>query len=311
MIIPPRIGRSGSIGIVAPGSPVRKDVLSKGVEYIKNRGYNVIHGAYVFEDSGYLAGNDTERCTDIQDMLRDPHISMIMCARGGYGSGRLLDKIDFSLFRNNPKILVGHSDATVLQWAVFRKTGIVTFSGPMTAPDFGGATVNSDAEQHFWKLVTGDETALDLSGHSKGDLIELYPGKARGTILCGCLSVIVGLLGTDYCPGFDNVILVLEDIGEEPYRIDRMITTLKLHGIFEKISGLVLGQFVNCTGSDENSGKISVENIVSPVVREYRIPSVMNLSYGHIPEKITIPVGAEGVLDTSSGIFRIPGKVVQ
>ncbi|MFC1561709.1 LD-carboxypeptidase [candidate division KSB1 bacterium] len=304
MIKPPRLRKSDTIGIIAPGSPVEKKKLRDGIGLLESHGYRIKNGKHVLAGNGYLAGSDIQRIDDLHEMFLDPAVRAVLCARGGYGSGRLLDLVDFSVIRDNPKIFSGYSDITALQCAILRKTGLVTFSGPMVAPDFGGITVGDITFTHFRDLVSGDENAGILSSYS--DSLEVIcSGKAEGMIVCGCLSLITSIAGTPYEPDFRDAILVLEDIGEEPYRLDRALNTLKLHGIFEKLSGLVLGKFVDCGSTQKGSEQITIREIVKPLVERYSIPAMMNLSYGHVKNMITIPLGIRAEIDTDNRLFRL------
>lgn len=300
---PPKLKIGDSIGIVAPGGPVKPSLLNRGIRYLKSCGYDVRIGKFVYEKKGYLAGNDTDRVNDFHDMLSDPRIKAIIFARGGYGSLRLLPLINYKLIRKHPKILVGFSDITALQFAVFRKSRLVTFSGPMAAVEFGVATVNKTTGDHLWSVLSGEERANDLYKYNSGTLDTLHPGRAKGTLICGCLTVIASCVGTRYCPDFTGAVLVLEDIGEEPYKLDRAVTTLKLHGVFDRISALVLGSFVNCKGSKVGEKNITICDIIKPISESKDIPTLINLSYGHITEKITLPVGVSASIDTADGTF--------
>jgi len=300
---PPRLKTGDSIGIIAPGGPVKPSLLHRGIRYLKNCGYDVRIGKFVYEKKGYLAGNDTDRVNDFHDMLLDPLIKAIIFARGGYGSLRLLPLINYNLIRQNPKILVGFSDITALQFAVLRKSHLVTFSGPMAAVEFGAATVNKTTGEHLWSVVSGEEKANDLYKYNAGKLDTLHPGRAKGHLICGCLTVINSFIGTRYCPDFTGAILVLEDIGEEPYKLDRAVTTMDLHGAFDKINALVLGKFVKCNGSKVSEKNITINEIIKPIAESKDIPTLINLSYGHIPNKITLPIGVSASIDSADGTF--------
>jgi len=300
---PPKLKLGDTIGIIAPGGPVIPSLLNRGIRYLKNCGYDVQIGKFIYEKRGYLAGNDADRVNDFHDMLSDPLIKAIIFARGGYGSLRLLPLINYNLIRQNPKILVGFSDITALQFAVLRKTRLVTFSGPMAAVDFGETSVNEATGDHLWSVLSGEDKANDLYKYNSGRLNTLHPGRAKGPLICGCLTVIASCVGTRYCPDFTGAILVLEDIGEEPYKLDRAVTTLNLHGVFDRISALVLGSFVNCNGSKDGEKNITIYDIIKPITEGKDIPTLINLSYGHIPEKLTLPVGVSASIDTADGTF--------
>jgi len=310
VIKPPRLHSGDTIGVIAPGSPVNHVLVARGTAYLEELGYTIRTGKYLFGEKGYLAGSDWERADDVHRMFFDSDIKAIILARGGYGSVRLLELLDYDIIRNNPKIFSGYSDATSLQCALLKRAGLITFSGPMVAQDFGSDSVDSATSGHFWDVLTGKPEAGNFAEYFPDDFEVLYPGSAEGRIICGCLTVLTGITGTAYCPDLNNAILILEDIGEEPYRLDRAFMTLKHHGVFEKISGLVLGQFVDCRASKQHDRHISVPDIVAPIVRELRIPTMANLSYGHISGKLTIPFGSTAVIDTESRAFHLTESAV-
>jgi len=307
---PLRLERGDTIGIISPGSPVEEEKMYAGIACIERHGYKTRIGRHALGESGYLAGPDEQRLDDLHEMFAAPDVKAVFLSRGGYGTGRLLKLIDYSLIRGNPKILVGYSDATALQWALLRQASLITFSGPMVVPDFGIKSINEVSTNHCWLLLSGNGEAGRLSEYADTQLEIIYPGSASGPILCGCLSLITSIVGTQFCPEFDGVILVIEEIGEEPYRLDRAINTLELHGVFEKISGLVLGKFVDCEAERPRERHISIREIVLPLVRKYNIPTLMNFPYGHISGKITIPIGAQAVINTSNLSFSLTDNPV-
>ncbi|MFC1564071.1 LD-carboxypeptidase [candidate division KSB1 bacterium] len=302
MVLKPlKLRASDLIGVISPGSPVNPEYLEEGIRRLQNLGFRVVTGRYATDTKGYLAGEDDNRLADLHEMFENPDIKMIMLARGGYGCMRLIENLDYKLIANNPKILTGFSDATALQFAIFEKTGMVSFSGPMVETNFGRNDLDDFAEKHFQDMVTGNTGNSFLPEPVAGRLGIICHGKAEGTLICGCLSVILGLLDTEYCPDLDGAILVIEDVSEPPYKIDRAIYTLKIHRVFEKISGLVLGSFVDC----ESDNEPSVDEIIKPVAEEYGIPVMKNLSYGHIPGIMTIPFGVKARLNTENGKFEL------
>jgi len=310
LIKPLHLDPGDTIGVISPGSPVDKELLQRGMAFLEKKDFRTRIGKSVFEQKGYLAGTDYQRLEDLHSMFVNSEIKAIFYSRGGYGSIRLLEYIDNSLIRNSPKILVGYSDATAIQWALLQFTGLITFSGPMAAPDFGSKDVDNKTADHCLSMLRGDTDALNLTKCSTETLEVLNSGNAAGPVICGCLTLICNLVGTQYCPQLDGAILVIEDIGEEPYKIDRAITMLQHHGVFDRVSGLVVGKFVNCEAENQRDKHITVPDILYPVVKKYGIPALMNLSYGHIPDKLTIPIGAQGMINTKNREFIITESVV-
>lgn len=181
----------------------------------------------------------------------------------------------------------------------------------MAAVDFGVDSVNENATSHLRALLTRTNKALNLNRYNNGNLETLNSGKVSGPLLCGCLTVIVACIGTQFCPDFNGAVLVLEDIGgEEPYKLDRAITFLALHDVFDKIGGLVSGQFTGCNSSKVSQRNSNVESIIKPIVIEKKLPALTNLSYGHVPEKLTLPIGIMTTLDANNRTLTLTEDAV-
>lgn len=302
VIIPKRLEKDDTIGVVGPSSPMIKERLAKGIRYLQKCGYRVKLGKHVYDEHGYLAGIDSARAHDVNQMFLDPDVAALFCTRGGYGTPRLLDLVDYQVIRNNPKIFVGYSDVTALQLAIFAKTHVVTYSGPMVAVEMGKG-IHPFTETHFWRITTKPEAGTMLEGYHN-PLKRYKRGKAEGVLLGGCLSIICTLLGTPFLPDFRNAILFLEDIGEEPYKIDRHLTQLKLAGILDQINGIVLGQFEDCEPKTQGPN-LTLEQIIQDLTSDLDIPIVGELPYGHIDEKYTLPIGVQVYVDGENGYLEI------
>jgi muramoyltetrapeptide carboxypeptidase len=298
---PKKLERGDTIGIVGPASPMKKDKLENGVRYLKDQRYRVKTGEHLNNKYGYLAGADKDRAHDLNQMFRDSEVKAIFCARGGYGTPRLLELIDYDAIRQNPKIFVGYSDITALQLAIFKKTQVVTFSGPMAAVEMSQG-IEPFTAINFWNLITKTEAGTRLEGNN-GSLKILRPGKSEGILVGGCLSLICSLLGTPYLPNFENAILFVEEIGEDPYRIDRNLTQLRLAGILDKINGIVFGRFENCSPKPDELS-LTIEQIIGDVTSDLHIPILSELPYGHIDKKYTIPIGIRVYLDAEKGYLE-------
>lgn len=292
---PRRLEWGDTIGIISPASPMRLDRLQRGVEYLQQKGYHVLVGKNAYQKRGYLAGTDSQRASDLNDMLLNPQVKAIFCTRGGYGTLRILDLIDYSIIRKNPKILVGYSDITALQLAIFSQTGLITFSGPMVAVEMGKG-LDSFTEKNFWKVLSSPERIGPLEDPNSRGLVVFREGKARGILIGGCLSILTSLLGTKYLPDLEDKILFLEEVGEEPYRFDRYLTQLKLAGILNQVQGIIFGQIVDCVPKEEQS--LTIEEVIEEVTADLDIPVVSGVPYGHIDRKFTLPIGVEAFLDT-------------
>ncbi len=302
LIKPEKIKKGDTIGIVGPGSPMIQERLNNGIKYLKQIGYNVKLGKHLNDEYGYLAGKDLDRASDINQMFADPEVQAIFCTRGGYGTPRLLDMINYDLIRKNPKIFVGYSDITALQLAIYAKTGVVTFSGPMAAVEMGKG-IEPFTEEHFWSMMSGSAPAMELNGRDNS-LKCLKSGRAEGRLLGGCLSLICSLMGTPYLPDFTDAILLSEEIGEEPYRIDRYLTQLKLSGILNQVNGIILGQFVDCA-PESDAPSLTIEQIIQDLTTDINIPILAGIPYGHIDVKYTMPIGVPILLDSDNQIVEL------
>jgi len=293
---PPALKKGDVIGIVSPASsPDDFTRIEQGVKYLESLGYRVKLGKHIFKRYGYLSSTDDERADDLNEMFADEKVKAIICVRGGYGTPRLLDKVDYNLIKKKPKIFVGYSDITALQLAIFKKTGLVTFSGPMLAVDIY-SNFDSFAEDFFWRILTSREKKIEIKNPNGVELNTLKSGKATGTLLGGNLSLIASIMGTKYQPSFNGSVLVIEDIGEQPYRIDRYLSQLKNSGVLYKINACILGQFTDCAPKEPEKS-LTLEQIFNDYLGNLRIPVISNLSYGHIPQKLTLPLGARVRVD--------------
>lgn len=300
-IKPPKLQTGDTIGVVGPASPPVKERLEKGIGYLQQLGYRVKLGEHIDDRYGYLAGEDADRVRDINRMIRDPEVNAIFCTRGGYGTPRLLEQIDYHAIKKHPKILVGYSDLTALQLAIFHKAQVVTFSGPMVAVEMGKG-IRPFTEQHFWDILTS-EAKIAFSGEN-GPMRCLKQGSSEGRLLGGCLSMICSIIGTPYQPDFKDAILFVEEVGEEPYRIDRYFMQLKLAGILSRLNGIVFGQFEDCKPSPDTPS-LTLEEVLENVVGNLEIPVLADLPYGHIDVKYTLPVGAKVRLDAEAGVLEM------
>lgn len=304
MTLKPRKLESGeTIGVVAPASPMKPDLLAKGIQYLEKCGYKLKIGSHVNDVYGYMAGSERDRANDIHEMFKDTEVQAIFCTRGGYGTPRILDLLDYKIIQSHPKIFVGFSDITAFQLAVFKKTQLVTFSGPMVAVEMGKG-INPFTAQYFWNMITVSEPVQKFSG-----LHCIKPGVAEGRLLGGNLSMICSLIGSPYLPDFQNAILFLEDVGEEPYRIDRKLMQLKLAGILENVNGIVFGQFEGCEPRAGNQS-LSIEQVLDDILFDLEVPMAGDLKYGHIEVKYTIPLGVDVCLDANEGYLQIKDSPV-
>lgn len=300
---PSALNRGDLIGLITPASPVAdSSKIERAVRYLEGLGYHLLVAPNVGRSRGYLAGSDEERAADLHSMFADPKVKAIMCLRGGYGTPRLLSFLNYRLIGKNPKIFVGYSDITALQLAFWKKCGLITFHGPMPAVDMANG-MDPFTEEMFWRLLTSKKKAgaLPLDGSLVGTL---HPGKGSGRLLGGNLSLIVSILGTPYQPDFRGCLLFVEEIEEEPYRVDRMMVQLGNAAIGGRSGGIILGQFTDCVPKDPTKPTLSIDEILSENVRIWRRPCLSNLPFGHIPKMATLPVGLRARMDAG-------GKIVE
>jgi muramoyltetrapeptide carboxypeptidase len=294
LLKPPRLRPGDLIGIVAPASPMKHDKLDQGIRYLENLGYKVKLGKFVFHEHGYLAGRDRERAADLNKMFRDRRVKAVFCIRGGYGTPRLLPLLDFQAIRANPKIFVGYSDITAIQLAMLRHAGLVTFSGPMVAAEMAKG-IEPFTEENFWRILTHPEPVGDLIRPAAGRYEMISSGRATGPLVGGCLSLVACLIGSPHFPNMNGSIFCVEEIGEAPYRIDRMLTQLREAGVLKNIGGFVLGQMTDCVPTD-NEPSQTLDDLMRDFIKPLKIPALAGLDYGHVHVKYTLPIGVRAEL---------------
>ena len=298
---PKRLNKKDVIGIISPASSPDEFLrVERGVKYLEGLGYRVKVGANVGKNHGYLAGTDQERIDDLHSMFKDKNIKAVFTLRGGYGAFRLLDKIDYRLIKNNPKIFVGYSEITALQMSFYEKAGLMTFAGPMVAVDFYD-NISSFTEEHFWSMITSNKKHGKLKFPEDQKLPYLQKGIAAGRLIGGNLAVFAHLLGTPYFPNLTGKILMVEDIGELPYRVDRMLNQLRLAGVFKKVKGIILGRFVDCNEHDPNKKTLTLGEVISEYITPVKVPSIYTFPHGHIKDFVTVPFGLKVNLNATKG----------
>lgn len=303
-IKPPKLNKGDLIGLISPAStPDDLNRIESAVKYFEDLNYKVITGRNVGKYYGYLAGKDQERLDDLHSMFENKNVKAIFCLRGGYGAFRLLDKINYKLIKSNPKIFVGYSEITALQNAIFTKTGLITFVGPMPAVDFVNE-ISSYTEEFFWDLVTSKKKINKLNYPLNDSPQHLIKGIANGQIVGGNLAVLTALIGTKYFPEMKNKILFLEDINEPPYKIDRFLNQLRLSGVLSKINGIILGKFISCYEEDANKKTLTLGEIINDYLCLLKIPILYDFPTGHIKDFITIPFGLKIKLDTKKDVVE-------
>jgi muramoyltetrapeptide carboxypeptidase len=286
IVKPKKITKGDLIGIISPASsPEDASLISIGVNYLEKLGYQVEVGKSVGKSNGYLAGTDEERITDIHYMFKKKDVKAIFCVRGGYGASRLIDKLNYKIIKNNPKIFVGYSEITALQMALLTKAGLLTFAGPMLIPDFT-TEQSAFAEEFFWRIVTSNKKIGRLKFLEDDKLPGITKGGASGRIVGGNLSVFA------------------EDIGELPYKIDRFLNQLRLNNILKQIKGLILGRFVDCYEHDPEKKTLTLGEVIENYFHQSKIPIIYSFPHGHIKDKVTLPIGLNIKMNATKGFVE-------
>lgn len=306
ILLPKAIKKGDLVGLISPSSATADRMqFTFAKEALEALGFEVKLGENLENRYGYLAGTDRERAEDLNRMFSDTAVKAVICIRGGSGASRILDLIDYTSIAQNPKPILGYSDITALHCAIYSKTGMICFHGPNGSGSWNSFNVKQ-FEQVFFeqqKLTYKNEQTKSDDLVTKGNRIQtLRPGIASGRILGGNLTVLSALSGTAYYPDFDNSILFVEDIGEDPYRIDRMMSTLRLNGTLAKIKGFIFGQCSDCNPGG-GYGSLSVDQVLDDYILPLGIPAFTGAMIGHIPKQFIIPMGVEVLMDASEGTF--------
>jgi muramoyltetrapeptide carboxypeptidase len=307
---PKRLEQGDTIAVVSPASPLLTTTyLERGIEILEQTGYRVVTQKHAHDRHLLFAGTEQDRADDINSAFRDRSVGAIICTRGGCGTAQTLSHIDYSLIAKNPKIFIGYSDITSLQAAIFNKTGLITFYGPMVATDFGKGLTRFKS-RNFFKILTETQKTIELRNPPSKKMLTLYPGKAEGQLAGGCLSVVVASLGTRYEVDTKNKILFFEDIDEQPHRIDRYLTQLIMAEKLQQASGIIFGPFPKCEYlTKDNYFKFGVKllDLIKERIAPLGIPALYGLQFGHVTNKLTIPFGAHATLDaTNCRVFVEP-----
>lgn len=306
-IIKPRKLKSGdTLGICAPSSPHRsRENFYRAAATLVNMGIKVKPGPNLWEKNGYLAGTDKERAQDLNDFFSDPEISGIMAIKGGYGSARILEFLDWDAIRKNPKVFIGFSDITALHLALQKETGLVTFHGPVffqMAPERQNPYIIEG-----WRkaLMTSKPLGtIPPAPEEEPFTYTINPGRAEGPLVGGCLSLITQSLGTPHEIDTRGKILFLEEVGEEPYKIDGMLHHLYRAGKLQEAEGIVVGECHNCKPKEHspsfNTGTFILEEVLADIIGSLNKPAFYGLPLGHGRNIATIPMGIRARIDASN-----------
>ena len=295
MIKPEALKFGDTVGIIAPASPTTEERVKKAHDKLIEMGFKVKMGKSPYERYGYLSGTDSIRAEDINEMFRDKEVDGIICIRGGYGTPRILDLLDYEAIKNNPKVFVGYSDITALHIAFTQIADLVTYHGPMVASDMIG-NFSEFSKDNLYKSIMETDPIGKISNPPGEEIITINGGIAEGSIIGGNLSLIVDTIGTPYEIDVKGKILFIEEIGEEPYNIDRMLNQLRLAGKLHDAVGIILGDFNNCV-SKKHDENLTLEQVIEDHIKPVGKPTIFNLQAGHCEPMVTIPFGVRARLD--------------
>jgi len=305
MTKPRRLSPGDTIALIAPASPpLSPDVIDRAAEMFIQRGFKVHIGSAARKQLGFIAGTDRERLADLNRALRTKSVRAVVSIRGGYGCGRIVERVDFAPLLKDPKIILGCSDITVLHCAAALEAGIVTFHGPMP-----NSLVEPDCPEFTWtrmlNVLCGKQEALVplASTYPERDrtITCIRKGRATGRLIGGNLAVLSSLIGTPYFPSLKNAIFFFEDIGETPFRVDRTLTHLLNIGALQQVAGFALGLFKDCEYRPAPGYRQSLAEVIHERLAPLGKPILMGLPFGHLPFNATIPIGITATLDATRG----------
>ncbi len=310
MIIPKPLALGDRVAVIAPSSPVPREIADICERRIAALGFTPVMYPSCYMQYGHLSGQDSDRANDVNSAFRDSSIKGIICLGGGYGTPRILPLLDYEMISANPKPFLGYSDITGIHTALNTICRMVTYHGPMATTEFIRFEVNGISRDNYsthslLQNLTSTDPIGEHRNHDGSPVVSLYPGVAKGELIGGNLSLLVATLGSPY--GINNAkgkILFIEDVGEAVYRVDRMLTSLLLAGVLSDCAGFIIGTWTGCTSEDKGYDQfsdLSLEQVISDIILPLKKPTVSNFLAGHIPIQPTLPLGRTVLLDSDSG----------
>ena len=294
--LPPALGPGARVALIAPAGPLRGESdVECGIANARALGWEPVVGKHVLRRTGYFAGTDAERLADLNAALRDPRIDAVWCLRGGYGCMRLLDAVDFDALRATPRTLIGFSDITALHAAIGTRASLVTMHGPVARNPLGDFSRGS--------LVRAVARREDSCG-TADDARILRGGRAEGRLAGGNLALVAALAGTPWAPDLRDTILVLEDVNEAIYRVDRMMMQLRLAGMLDGVRGIAFGQCTDCPEQSDDGAR-TLDDVLSEHAEWLGIPCIAGIPMGHVDDQWTIPLGAPATLDADARALHV------
>lgn len=309
LVRPPRLRAGSRVALVAPAGPLlERDDLARAVELCIALGFEPALGSHAGARHGYLAGNDDARLADLDAALRDPAVDAVWCLRGGYGTTRILSRVDLDALRRQPKAVIGYSDVTSLVNAIPLRAGVVAFHAPMAREP-----LSAFSRRHLERVLGAPEPAgvlerpaapADALAPRQGRIVTLRGGVAEGPLVGGNLSLLQCLIGTPFFPAVDGALLFLEDVHEDLYRVDRMLAHLRMAGALDRIAGAVIGRFTDMNRAT-GDGALGFDEVLDTYFGPPGVPVAYGFPVGHIEDQWTLPVGARARLDAGAGTLAL------
>lgn len=306
MLLGRKLSFGDTIGIIAPASCDDFNIIEKKINDFKGLGFKVKIGDHLYNKKGYFAGDDKQRAEDLMNMFKDDRVTAIICFRGGYGTMRILPFLDLNVIKKNPKILCGYSDITILLNYLYKKLGFITFHGPMIKSDFGEEATRESFISALIKGSTGYE--IDLERYPSVEI--LNPNNIKGALAGGNLSLICSSLGTPFEIETKNKILIIEEVNEKTYAVDRMLTQLLMANKLQHCKGFILGYFTP-NKEDKTTDNFTITEVIKDRILTLNKPTILNFPFGHEYPNLTLPIGAEITFDFYNKKIRIPHPVVK
>ncbi|MCO1594220.1 LD-carboxypeptidase [Micromonospora sp. RHAY321] len=300
----PALAPGDRVRVVSPGGTPNPANMARGIEILRSWGLEVELGAHVFARYGYLAGTDEQRLADLNAAFNDPGVRGVFAARGGYGTQRIVDRIDVAGIRRDPRVVVGFSDITSIHGRLWRETGLVTFYGPMV--NWSDSRTGPESAEALRQAVMTTAPVTITRDPAETAAPVLVPGRATGPLLGGCLTLISTSLGAADAPAFDKAILFFEDVDEAPYSIDRMLTELRRVGVLSRVAGVVIGQITNSVGGPDEWDAAAV---LKDRLYDLGVPVLGGLRLGHGNGQLTVPLGSRATIDAEAGTLTVQAGV--
>ena len=312
LIRPGRLQKGDTIGLITPSGPITQQQLNDAVKQLKELGFNTYYEDSVLDQYGYFAGKDTDRANELNRMFANKMVDAVLCVRGGYGAIRILDMLDYDLIKQNPKVFMGYSDITAFLNAIYQKTGLVTFHGPL-----GISTFNEFVWNSFENVVMNPQSHYRYAylrepgteNNPEFDQYTINKGKATGRLVGGNISVIASMIGSAFEPDFENKLVFLEEIEEKTYRVDKMLVHMLQATNLKKAAGIIFGVFKECNINDEP--RLTLKQAINDLFKPLDIPISYGFPFGHIDTIITLPVGIKARFNANKNSLKLLESAVE